>query len=148
MKLITKKRHWNEVANFGTVVAAIVNLRWRKKDDTFLILEDEPRGFAQVGCWRPGQYIVEWRGNGDLLNLEQGLFRARKDLILGSLLHKGNMKNGQFPLYSADLMKLEDAVDVLLAFWLRKPRPKQFLWQPFSKMLEESNRLNHPYQVN
>jgi hypothetical protein len=136
MKFRTQKTGWQEVDSFGPVAGALAGLGWREKDDSFLCLKDEGRGFAQVAHYRTGQYIAEWRTppTGKLV-------RAQAGKVLGRIVHRGKHKSSQFPIYQADLLKLEDGMDILLTFWLRSPRPRCYVWRDLTARLKRYLKL-------
>ena len=136
MKFRTQKTDWQEVASFDPVASALAGLGWRKKDDSYLCLEAEGRGFAQVAHYRAGQYLAEWRTppTGKLV-------RAQAGKVLGRIVHRGKRKTSQFPIYQADLLTLEDGMDILLTFWLQNPRPRRYVWRDLTPRLQRYLKL-------
>jgi hypothetical protein len=136
MKFRTQKTGWQEVDSFGPVASALAGLGWRKKDDSYLCLEEPIWGFTQVANYRAGQYIAEWRTppTGKLV-------RAQAGKVLGRIVHRGKRKSSQFPIYKADLLKLEDGMDILLTFWLRSPRPRRYVWRDLTPRLKRYLKL-------
>ena len=148
MQFRTQMIGWHDAVSFGEIVAALVQLGWRKAEDHSLILENKPRGFAQTCHYRPGLFFVEWRGSGDLLRPEQSLFRARIPGPLGRLRCKGNISRGQYPLYHADLLSLPQVVDILQAFWLRRARPTCFAWASMEEIMAQQRAAVNPHRHN
>jgi len=61
--------------------------------------------------------------------------------VLGRIVHRGKHKSSQFPIYQADLLKLEDGMDILLTFWLRSPRPRCYVWRNLTARLKRYLKL-------
>lgn len=116
MKFRTQNTGWQEVDSFGPVASALARLGW---------------GVAQVANYRAGQYIAEWRTPPT-----RKLVRAQAEKVLGRIVHRGKRKSSQFPIYQADLLKLEDGMDILLTFWLRSPRPRRYVWRDLTPRLK------------
>jgi len=136
MKFRTQKSGWHDVDSFDPVGSALASLGWRKKDDSFLCLEETGRGFVQVAHYRAGKYIAEWRRP-----LTGKLVRAQAGKTLGRIVHRGKRQSSQFPIHQSDLLKLEDVMDILLTFWLRNPRPRRYVWRNLTPRLQRYLKL-------
>ena len=130
MKFRTKQTDWREAKSIDELATSLAALGWRKRDDDFLILEDESRGFAQVAHYRSGKYIAEWRTShsGKLL-------RAQTRKSLGRILDRPPRNSSKFAIYQCDILKLQDGLDILNEFWLGKKKPRSFFWRDLTPCL-------------
>jgi hypothetical protein len=139
MKLTTQDLEIRRIKSFLRVMEVLTQLGWLKNESSYLLLDDWPKGFAQVCQWRKGKYLVEWRSKFNPAKPDHGLVRAQRSPNPGKVLLKGRPGTGYYPIHENDLLEFTDAVAILLAFWQGHPRPRQFKWRDMTELLKASH---------
>lgn len=134
MKIRTKHCYWVELRSIGQIVEVLARLGWRAKEDTWMVVDDGHRGYAQAKQIKAGKYIAEWRGRFDKRHPCAGIYRAQTLPAKGKVRERGKL--GIYNLYANDLLSLSQTADVLLSYWLKRRRPASLHWRSLSRDLE------------
>ncbi len=113
------------VTSFGEVAQDLFALGLKRPDSTYMILDGGKRGFVQVARVTGG-YIAEWGNPLKPGGKSGGVARAQKERDPGAELEQ------RFRAHEGDVLNAAEAVDLLLAFWLGKPRPDELYWRELS----------------
>ena len=134
-------------SSFGDVVATLLTLGRRKKDDPFLLLDDWPRGFVQAYCSGDKCFVVEWHSRYQPRRPDYGLARAQREKPTGKVVKRSHRGLPALNTYENDRLSHGEVVDLLQAFWLKRPRPRRFFWRDLSQALARYQKMKEAGKV-